>query len=172
MVVCCGTGRAGDCCDLSETDAAGKVQIGDTVFLGEHVGSTAAAVTVTDVRRVTRTGQYNVHTLSGNIVVNGVVSSHFTSAAASKWSSTRLGGLGAARAGSSAALAHWWYRMVDLARTLTGTEAEDESLTPTSQVRVRSPPPQAEAVARRARLVVAGAAAASDSGESARHALL
>ena len=72
----------------------------------------ATPVTVASVDAVTRQGRYNVHTLSGNIVVDGVVSSHFTTE--TNWGP------------DSRSYAPLWYRLVDVASAVVG--AQDRSV--------------------------------------------
>ncbi len=74
------------------------------------------ATQVVSVSTVTSEGVFNVHTLSGHIVVNDVAATHFTTE--SSWE------------GSSRRLASYWYRALDLASAVLG--AEDASAVSTA----------------------------------------
>ena len=84
-----------------------SVKVGDVVFIASS-GAVATPSTVASVSMVSRVGRFNVHTLGGNIVVDGVVSSHFTSETSGD-ANTR-------------SYAPMWYRMVDLAGMVLGAE--------------------------------------------------
>ncbi len=58
-------------------------------------------VLVTSVESILRQGVYNVHTLSGTVIVNDVSASHFTSS--SSW-----------RSSTAKRLALLWYRVLDI----------------------------------------------------------
>ncbi len=98
---------SGTCCALDFLVLARDVKVGDTVFVAS-AGNVVTPSTVASVETVIRTGRFNVHTLNGNIVVDGVVSSHFT--AETTW--------GAA----SRSYAPMWYKMVDVAGMVLGAE--------------------------------------------------
>jgi hypothetical protein len=102
---------SGTCCDLSSVVVASDVHVGDVVFvLDSSEGSAAAPTTVVSVDAVRRAGAYNVHTLSGSIVVDGVVATHFTQQ--TTWTS------------SGRRYAHWWYRLLHITATMLGTDVD------------------------------------------------
>jgi hypothetical protein len=77
--------RTGTCCSVGNLKLASTARVGDTLFV--TVGKAGVReVTITAIATVRRTGVYNVHTLGGNIVVNGVVASHYTTE--STWSAS------------------------------------------------------------------------------------
>ncbi len=58
---------------------ARDVKVGDEVFVVSASAPTGIqSAVVQSVAIVPRQGVFNVHTLSGNIVVNNIVASHFT----------------------------------------------------------------------------------------------
>jgi hypothetical protein len=59
--------------------AAGSVRVGDQLFVSVSGGGLTSA-TVTSTERVTRTGLYNPQTVRGDIVVDGIVASTYTTA--------------------------------------------------------------------------------------------
>jgi Hint module len=59
--------------------AAGSVRVGDQLFVSDSRGRLTSA-TVTSTERVTRTGLYNPQTVRGDIVVDGIVASTYTTA--------------------------------------------------------------------------------------------
>lgn len=71
--------HAGSCCDLSTLTAASDIAIGDDLFVVSTKSGTTPA-TVLNVESVEQVGAFNVHTLSGSLVVDSVASSHFSSA--------------------------------------------------------------------------------------------
>jgi hypothetical protein len=75
----------GTCCSVGNLKLASTARVGDTLFVATAKGG-VREVTVTTITMVRRAGVYNVHTLGGNIVVNGVVASHYTTE--STWSAT------------------------------------------------------------------------------------
>jgi len=103
--------HVGACCDVDKLVSADEVQVGDSVFV--MVDGVATPSAVTKVEMVKSKGMYNVHTLHGNIVVNGVVASHFTDE--STWAS------------ESRHLSSAWYHMVDMKNAVVGN-AEDASV--------------------------------------------
>jgi len=95
------------CCALSNLDTADKVAVGDTVFVSSPT-QTAMPVTIKTVETAVRKGQFNAHTISGNIVVSGIVASHFTTE--SSWGP------------DSIEYAPAWYKMVDLVSNVIGAQ--------------------------------------------------
>jgi len=96
--------HAHKCCNLDDTIVAGDLRVGDTVFVLDHDSGRSMETWVTDLQTVTKPGAYNAHVLGGNMVVNGIVATHFTTE--SKW------GNGAA--------AKAWYRVQDAYYRVTG----------------------------------------------------
>jgi hypothetical protein len=97
--------HVGTCCDLASVRPARDIHVGDTVF-GVVSGNSAqltsqkvTGMTVTDIQNVKRMGAFNVHTLQGNMVVNGMLATHFTEA--SSWGD------------ATRSYAPVWYRMLD-----------------------------------------------------------
>ncbi len=105
----CGCERksAGTCCALDSLVLAADIKVGDVVYVAAP-GSVATPSTVSTVSTVHRTGRFNVHTLNGNIVVDGVVSSHFTTE--TTWGA------------DTRSYAPVWYKMVNVAGMLLGAE--------------------------------------------------
>jgi len=67
------------CCDINTLVLASKVKINSFLFtIFPRLSRTA----VVGIERITRTGAYNVHVLSGTIIVNGLIASHFTTESA------------------------------------------------------------------------------------------
>jgi len=95
-------GASGDLID------AGRLKVGDTVYVVDNGALKARADTITAITSVIRDGVYNVHTLSSSIVVNGVLASHYTTETA--WSP------------ATRSLAPVWYRAVDMASLFLGAE--------------------------------------------------
>lgn len=95
--------HANDCCSLDNMKVAGKVAVGDKIYVVGENGLTADEVT--KVENVEATGVFNAHTLNGNIVVNGVAASHFTTE--TLW--------------HRRSWAPYWYKVVDLAARVTGS---------------------------------------------------
>lgn len=91
--------HAGTCCSPREAvKAARDVRVGDVMFTLEE-GELRASEVVSVAQEEAR-GQFNVHTLGSNLLVNGVVASHFTED--SSW-----------RAGWTRGLAQAWYGVLD-----------------------------------------------------------
>jgi len=105
--------HSGTCCSLSSLVSAGKVTVGDTVFVSTPTES-VRAVNVASIGTVIRNGRFNAHTIGGHIVVDGIVSSHFTTETG--WGP------------DSIEYSHLWYRLVDLGSNIIG--AEDASAKP------------------------------------------
>jgi hypothetical protein len=85
---------------------ASEVAAGDELFVVGADGSVTVS-TVTEAGKTSGQGLFNVHTLSSRVVVNGVVSSHFSKE--SSW-------------GSSNGAAPLWYKLVDAAAAVFGAE--------------------------------------------------
>ena len=100
----------GTCCSLDTLTVAADIAVGNVIFVASET-SPASPTEVVSVERVLRVGRFNAHTLYGNVVVNGVVSSHFTTET----------GWGV----STRSYAPLWYQLVDLASVVVG--AEDDS---------------------------------------------
>ena len=98
---------AGTCCALDSLVFARDIKVGDIVFAAS-AGYTTLPTAVKSVETIIRAGRFNVHTLNGNIVVDGIVSSHFTSE--TNWGA------------SSRSYAPIWYKMTDVANQLLGAE--------------------------------------------------
>jgi hypothetical protein len=73
------------CCNVEKMTLASNVVAGSTVFT---TFPSILSKLVTNVTKVTKRGAYNVHVLSGTIVVNGIIASHFTTE--SEWSNNKL----------------------------------------------------------------------------------
>jgi hypothetical protein len=86
-----------DCCDLGKADKASSVKVGDKIFSVNPTGELTTEV-VAAVKTVRADGAYNVHTLNGNIVVNGIAATHFTTE--SMWARPNL--------------AHFWYKAANM----------------------------------------------------------
>merc|ERR1719361_1189364 len=102
--------HAGACCDPDQLTLAKDLKVGDTVFVApasvEATGLRAQSMVADEVVSIEKTlskGDYNVHTLSSNIVVNGVAASHFT--AFTTWTA------------GSRSLAPMWYKTLDFFTT-------------------------------------------------------
>lgn len=85
---------------------AGEVAEGDELFVVGEDGAVTAA-SVASAERVSGQGLFNVHTLSGRIVVNGVVSSHFSTS--TTWSDY-----------AKLSVAPYWYTALDTVTSLLG----------------------------------------------------
>jgi len=101
--------HANECCSPSTLTKAGDVKVGDKLFVTPEDASVTAlrgegqkmvAEEVVSVETPNVKGSYNVHTLSSNIVVNGIAASHFTTE--TTWSP------------SSRSLAPIWYKALDM----------------------------------------------------------
>jgi hypothetical protein len=68
--------HSGSCCELDSMVLAADVQEGDTIYV--NYDGTLEPVTVAKVAHEQHQGAHNVHTLNGNIIVNGIATSHFT----------------------------------------------------------------------------------------------
>lgn len=66
----------GECCSPETLKQAGDLKVGDTLFVAKPDGIKGEPIV--SVERVMQKGIHNVHTIHSNIVVNGVVASHFT----------------------------------------------------------------------------------------------
>ena len=107
FLLCAPHDFAGTCCDLNNLVTADTVKVGDKVYVMGASGQ-LVATQVAAVREVYGQGLYNVHTLNGNIIVNGVAASHFTDQ--TTWDE------------ASRAQAPYWYKLVDMASAIVGAE--------------------------------------------------
>ncbi len=90
-----------------------EAKVGDVMFSVVGQGSVERDVIV-KVEDVAKTGAYNVHTLSGNVMVDGVAATHFTSA--TTWNIS-----------CCAAIIPKPYCVSDVSLSLTGTTFESEA---------------------------------------------
>jgi hypothetical protein len=102
--------HAGACCDPDKLTLAADLKVGDTVFVApESVEATGlraqsmVADEVVSIEAVPAKGEYNIHTLSSNVVVNGIAASHFTSS--TTWSA------------GYRSMAPMWYKTLDFFTT-------------------------------------------------------
>lgn len=102
--------HAGSCCSLDKLTLAMNVREGDDLFTVSDETGGLAADAVVSAEPVRKEGAFNVHTLSGNIVVNGVAASHFSSE--TTWGE------------KTRPYAPLWYKALDLWHSLVGG-AED-----------------------------------------------
>lgn len=101
--------HAGACCDPSMLTLARDVKVGDTLFVTpqsvEATGLRSQSMvpdTVVLVEQITAKGSFNIHTLSSNVVVNGVATSHFTTEGDKTFPASMRN------------LAPYWYKMLDM----------------------------------------------------------
>lgn len=97
--------HVGTCCSLDELTYAGNVKVGDVLFTVDDDDKMVEDVVVSR-EEVKRQGAYNVHTLNANLVVDGVVASHFTGA--TTW--------------DSKSWAPAWYKVLHGVSAITGAE--------------------------------------------------
>jgi Hint module len=96
--------HANQCCDLDNMTKAADIRVGDYVFTKDAELGQVQKAKVIDVRRESQRGAYNVHTLSGSVVVDDVAASHFTTSSSWKHKSW----------------ASMWYRVADLFSSVSG----------------------------------------------------
>jgi hypothetical protein len=71
------------CCDVTKLVLASEVKLYSTLYVASTYSGIVYPTKVDMLTIIRRRGAYNFHVLSGTIVVNGIVASHFTTE--SKW---------------------------------------------------------------------------------------
>lgn len=101
--------HVGSCCAQGSAVPASQVAAGSKMFITVAGGDSRAVteVIVTSVETVSATGVFNIHTLGGNVVINGLAATHYGHAAA--WT-------------FAPSMAPLWYRAVDAVSSVLGAE--------------------------------------------------